>query len=185
MVLKNAGGVLPLKTGQKIALIGVDSVNPVIHGGGSGSVDAMYVVSPFEAIAVRNTGKIPPSGQPPRKPANCTVLDQGVDYYIPGSVGLGNGFTVPEDCCKGCSKASSAANVYAYFTWTGAGDQSCWCHTSIGQKNPHTGYISGSTGAARPPPPPPPLLKCSMTAPASDIDNPSNSFFVNLRTRGR
>ena len=173
VLLKNAGGVLPLRAGQRIALIGIDSIDPVIHGGGSGQVDAMYVVSPFDAISVRNTGRPSPSGQPPRPPANCTILDRGFDYYFPGSASIGNGFVQPEDCCKGCSNHSSSANVYAYFTWTGSSAQSCWCHTAIGQKNANAAYVSGSTGLHGPPPPPPGA--CLLTAPGFDLNNPESS----------
>lgn len=82
VLLKNTG-VLPIKVGSKVALIGGDATNPVVHGGGSGSVQPKYVISPFEAIATRNGGKVPPSGNPngPARPVNCTILDHGFDYF--------------------------------------------------------------------------------------------------------
>ena len=82
VLLKNEDGILPLKPGQKLALIGIDSVNPVVHGGGSGSVEPMYLISPFVAISVRNTGKPTQSGRPPRPPAKCKILDKVIPFLM-------------------------------------------------------------------------------------------------------
>jgi hypothetical protein len=100
VLLKNDGHILPLKPGTKIALIGADCVDPTVAGGGSGHVDPTYVISPYTAIATRNTGKIPASGPPARPKANCTVLDNGFDYFIPGSQQLGGSFFNADSCCQ-------------------------------------------------------------------------------------
>eukprot|EP01043_Picozoa_sp_COSAG02_P023564 COSAG02_NODE_1262_length_13556_cov_11.011522_13_plen_623_part_00 len=168
VLLKNEDGILPLKPGQKLALIGIDAVNPVVHGGGSGSVEAMYVISPFDAISRRNAGKPTQSGPPPRLPAKCKVLDTDTDYYLPGSQSLGSGFHTATACCDGCNKVSAP-----YFTWTGTSDNGCWCHTGVGQKNAHDGYMSGSTGAPTPPAPEPTL--CRMTDANFDFNTPDSA----------
>lgn len=51
VLLKNAGGVLPLPQGKKIALIGFASSNVVVHAGGSGSVVPSIVATPLEGIS--------------------------------------------------------------------------------------------------------------------------------------
>ena len=168
VLLKNEHGVLPLKPGQKIALIGIDSVEPVVHGGGSGSVEPMYVISPFDAISRRNTGQPTQSGPPPQPPAKCKILDKDTDYYLPGSQSLGSGYHTAVACCDGCNKVSAP-----YFTWTGTGDNGCWCHTGLGQKNARTGYMSGSTGA--PPPPGPEPTRCRMTDANFDYNTPDSA----------
>eukprot|EP00929_Paragymnodinium_shiwhaense_P056860 TRINITY_DN28467_c0_g1_i1.p1 TRINITY_DN28467_c0_g1~~TRINITY_DN28467_c0_g1_i1.p1 ORF type:complete len:546 (+),score=72.31 TRINITY_DN28467_c0_g1_i1:152-1639(+) len=50
VLLKNEGGILPLPTGKRYALIGMAADNAMIAGGGSGAVVASYVVSPREGI---------------------------------------------------------------------------------------------------------------------------------------
>ena len=50
VLLKNAGGILPLPSGKKIAVIGFGTTGAVVHGGGSGAVTPSYIVSPLEGI---------------------------------------------------------------------------------------------------------------------------------------
>mmetsp|Transcript_5858 Transcript_5858/g.15611 ORF Transcript_5858/g.15611 Transcript_5858/m.15611 type:complete len:744 (-) Transcript_5858:180-2411(-) len=50
VLLKNDGNLLPLRRGKKLALLGFAGVNALVHSGGSGSVDASYVVTPLEGI---------------------------------------------------------------------------------------------------------------------------------------
>lgn len=76
VLLKNAG-VLPIKAGSKVVLIGSDATNPTVHGGGSGSVAPTYIISPEAAITIRNGGQYPPTGPPAGGgggglPVNCT-----------------------------------------------------------------------------------------------------------------
>ena len=86
MLLKN-DGVLPLKPGQKVLLVGNDATSPFVHGGGSGSVEPTYTVSPLRAITTRNGGTVPKSGGGGGAPLNCTVLDQDTDYFSsPGAM---------------------------------------------------------------------------------------------------
>ena len=141
MLLKN-DGVLPLKPGSKVVLIGGDALAPTVHGGGSGSVQPTYTVSPFDAISVRNGGKVPKSGPPSHSPrnVNCTVLDKGFDYFIGSSTQMHGHFNAWQDCCKACG---NDAGNWQYFTLTGAGG-ACWCHHEQGQKRAHSDYVSGS-----------------------------------------
>ena len=50
VLLKNAGGLLPLAKGLKLALIGPDATAPYTAGQGSGGVTTNAVVSPFAAL---------------------------------------------------------------------------------------------------------------------------------------
>ena len=50
VLLKNAGGLLPLARTMKIALIGPDAQKPYTGGGGSGAVGTNAVVSPLAAL---------------------------------------------------------------------------------------------------------------------------------------
>jgi beta-glucosidase len=161
VLLKN-NGVLPLKQGTKIVLIGSDAVNPTVHGGGSGSVEPMYVISPFTAIATRNTGKVPPSGAPKMPAAKCTVLDKDFDYFIQPSEQLGGTFGSASACCQGCGTIPGADGKpkWYYFTWTGSDAESCWCHQGQGEKRAAKGYVSGSCGT---PPAPPSPAQCGGT----------------------
>eukprot|EP01105_Mastigella_eilhardi_P025343 TRINITY_DN6875_c0_g2_i1.p1 TRINITY_DN6875_c0_g2~~TRINITY_DN6875_c0_g2_i1.p1 ORF type:complete len:674 (+),score=207.20 TRINITY_DN6875_c0_g2_i1:12-2033(+) len=60
VLLKNDGNLLPLKTDgsiKKIAVLGTDGHNnPIVAGGGSGSVIAPYVITPYEGIKSRASG---------------------------------------------------------------------------------------------------------------------------------
>jgi len=52
VLLKNAGGVLPLSTTASIALIGdACSKNPIVHGTGSGSVAPPYVITALQGVS--------------------------------------------------------------------------------------------------------------------------------------
>ncbi|KAG8904327.1 hypothetical protein FRB99_001912, partial [Tulasnella sp. 403] len=50
VLLKNRDGVLPLKGGQKIAVLGPNAKGRVISGGGSAFLKSSYVVSPWEGL---------------------------------------------------------------------------------------------------------------------------------------
>ncbi|KAG8904325.1 hypothetical protein FRB99_001910 [Tulasnella sp. 403] len=50
VLLKNRDGVLPLKAGQKIAVLGPNAKGRVISGGGSAFLKSSYVVSPWEGL---------------------------------------------------------------------------------------------------------------------------------------
>ena len=54
MVLLENNGVLPLKKGKRIALLGVDSYDALVGGSGSGHVNRAYEVSIYEGL--RNAG---------------------------------------------------------------------------------------------------------------------------------
>ncbi len=147
VLLKN-NGVLPLKPGKKVVLIGADATSPFVHGGGSGSVAPTYTVSPLEAIRQRNAGKIPKSGPGPSPPTKCTVLDHDTDYYtIEGSKRAAMKTSSVTGCCDACGAQTGSE----YFTYTGT---TCWCHEKVGKKNQHKGYTSGSCHATAPPSPP-------------------------------
>ena len=50
VLLKNDGGVLPLKPTTKLAVIGLADDAAITHGGGSGSVVPSYIVKPLEGL---------------------------------------------------------------------------------------------------------------------------------------
>ncbi|KZT33940.1 beta-glucosidase [Sistotremastrum suecicum HHB10207 ss-3] len=52
VLLKNDGGILPLKSGQlkKVAVIGPNAKARVLSGGGSAALKASYFVSPYEGV---------------------------------------------------------------------------------------------------------------------------------------
>jgi beta-glucosidase-like glycosyl hydrolase len=172
VLLTNKNGILPLKQGTKIALIGSDSVDPLVHGGGSGQVEPMYTISPFMAIATRNTGRVPASGAPKMPDAKCTVLDNDFDYFIQPSQQLGGTFASADACCQGCGTIPGTGGKpkWLYFTWTGNGTghqsnagASCWCHQGQGQKKAAKGYVSGSCATPPAPPAPPAPVQCGGT----------------------
>jgi len=53
VLLKNEGGLLPLRRGMKLALLGFAGPNAIFHGGGSGSVEGSGAVTPLEGIRER------------------------------------------------------------------------------------------------------------------------------------
>ncbi|MBN2388284.1 MAG: glycoside hydrolase family 3 C-terminal domain-containing protein [Anaerolineales bacterium] len=57
-LLKNDGGVLPLKGIQSVAVIGPNAAEAVLQGGGSSRVPALYRVSPLQALKERLAGKV-------------------------------------------------------------------------------------------------------------------------------
>lgn len=58
MLLKNAGGVLPLKPAASVALIGLAADAAVTHGGGSGSVVPSYIAKPIEGVKAASRAKV-------------------------------------------------------------------------------------------------------------------------------
>jgi beta-glucosidase len=53
VLLKNNKAVLPLPQNKKIAIIGFGKEGAVIHGGGSGSVVASFISTPFDGISAQ------------------------------------------------------------------------------------------------------------------------------------
>jgi beta-glucosidase len=57
VLLKNAGGVLPLKSGASglgsVAVLGFGSDNAIVHAGGSGSVVPSHVATPLEGLRAK------------------------------------------------------------------------------------------------------------------------------------
>ena len=157
VLLKN-DGVLPIKAGVKIVLIGGDATNPTVHGGGSGSVAPTYVISPVEAISVRNGGKYPHTGGGGGggggAPINCTIVDHGFDYFVKPSVVVKGTFNEPMDCCQACGKASAQWSAFTLTSGTRRASPECWCHQSIGEKRQQAGYVSGTCRTVQPTPTP-------------------------------
>lgn len=60
VLLKNEGGVLPLTTSDKVAIIGLgDQDNALTHGGGSGQVTPSWTITPLAGIsAAAGKGKV-------------------------------------------------------------------------------------------------------------------------------
>lgn len=84
-LLTNDGGVLPIGRGvRSIAIVGDDaSVKPIIAGGGSGHVNAGYIVTPLEAIRTRAS----PAVNVTYTPSSASIADvqaavRGADLAI-------------------------------------------------------------------------------------------------------
>lgn len=58
VLLKNANGILPLTSPEKIAVIGASALTPQVNGGGSANVAKPYIVSPLEAIRGLDSAEI-------------------------------------------------------------------------------------------------------------------------------
>ncbi|MBO2450665.1 glycoside hydrolase family 3 C-terminal domain-containing protein [Actinomadura barringtoniae] len=65
VLLKNRGGVLPLRKNRSVALIGASSRTAVATGGGSAGVAPTYKVSPLEAFQARGVKVTQSQGMPP------------------------------------------------------------------------------------------------------------------------
>jgi beta-glucosidase len=65
VLLKNSGGVLPLRKDKKVALIGPGAGTAVATGGGSSGVAPIYKVSPLEAFKKRGVKVEYAEGMPP------------------------------------------------------------------------------------------------------------------------
>jgi len=83
-LLQNAENILPLPvSGKTIAVIGdAGSTNPTIAGGGSGHVNAPYVVTPLQGITSRvgSSGKV---SYAPTNPINSAVdVAKSADYAV-------------------------------------------------------------------------------------------------------
>lgn len=83
-LLQNTDNILPLPiSGQTIAVIGDDgSINPTIAGGGSGHVNAPYVVTPLEGIQnfVGSSSKI--SYAPTNPVATAAMVAAAANYAV-------------------------------------------------------------------------------------------------------
>lgn len=83
-LLQNTGGILPLPaSGKTIALIGdAGSINPTVAGGGSGHVNAPYVVTPLQGITalVGSGGKV--TYTPTNPITNAASAAKAADYAV-------------------------------------------------------------------------------------------------------
>src|SRR5439155_2568251 len=70
VLLKNAGGVLPLADGHSVALIGPGAGRAVTGGGGSPGVAPLYSVSPLAAISRRRVAVNYAQGMSPVYPGH-------------------------------------------------------------------------------------------------------------------
>jgi beta-glucosidase len=134
VLLKNEGTVLPIRTAKEgghvktIAVIGENGGSGVtIHGGGSGTVNPMYVVTPFEGLEAHYSPKT----------QNCTFVND-TDYFVTPSTNIA-GVPSAQACCDACFAEAPACE---YFTFTPP--SGCWLHPPGGKFVPHTGYVSGS-----------------------------------------
>lgn len=81
----------------------------------------------------------------------CGDLFQNTDFLVHPSIEL-NGTTSFVDNC--CAKCYAAGPSYYFFTRVPSGV--CYCHTTVGERRPKQGYISGACRAGSPPSPSPP-----------------------------
>lgn len=100
VLLKNSGGVLPLRQNRSVALIGPGAGNAVVGGGGSVGVAPIYKVSPLEAIRKRGVKVAYAEGMPP--------VDLGPQPALPSYT------LTAEDGSHGLT-----ARYYANTTWSG------------------------------------------------------------------
>ncbi|TDD88322.1 hypothetical protein E1293_06610 [Actinomadura darangshiensis] len=100
VLLKNAGGVLPLSRHDSVALIGPGSADAVTGGGGSVGVAPIYKVSPLEAFRERGVDVRHAQGMPP--------VDLGPQPAVPSYA------LTSQDGRHGLT-----ARYYANTTWSG------------------------------------------------------------------
>lgn len=83
-VLLTNDGLLPFVDGiKKIAVLGKNGKNPLVHGGGSGAVDPTYVISPLEGIQERFKGDvIYDDGSDPEKAAGVAESSDAAIIFI-------------------------------------------------------------------------------------------------------
>jgi beta-glucosidase len=100
VLLKNSGGVLPLRKDKKVALIGPGAGTAVATGGGSSGVAPLYKVSPLEAFTKRGVKVEYAEGMPP--------VDLGPQPALPS-------YAVTAES----GEHGWTARYYANTTWTG------------------------------------------------------------------
>ena len=169
VLLKNDAATLPLAAGGgngggtgggnggaplKVALIGKTAIDPVVHGGGSGSVSPSFVPSPLDSIRAR----LGLPGAPPVPPANCSgggPWDVGYDYRnIDGQTSAPASSV--DDCCALCAARTSPV-VCSYFTFVGG---TCWMKASADNRVQDGAATSGQ---CRAPPQPAPACDAAGT----------------------
>jgi beta-glucosidase len=101
VLLKNAGGVLPLAEDKTVALIGPGAGTAVATGGGSSGVAPIYKVSPLDAFRRRGVPVEYAEGMPPVDLGPQPALPS---YAVTPESGGGHGWT---------------ARYYANTTWSG------------------------------------------------------------------
>lgn len=140
------------KTPIKLALIGKYAKDPVVHGGGSGSVAPSFVPTPFNSIRA----KLGLSGAPPAPPANCTGLApiKGFDYHNTVDQTQAAASSV-EQCCDLCAKRTLP--LCFFFTHKGG---TCWMK---GSDSNQIGDSDATSGSCRGPVPQAPDCDASGT----------------------
>ncbi|MGH3382323.1 MAG: glycoside hydrolase family 3 C-terminal domain-containing protein [Actinoallomurus sp.] len=103
VLLKNSGGVLPLRKDKKVALIGPGAGTAVATGGGSSGVAPLYKVSPLEAFQKRGAEVEYAEGMPP--------VDLGPQPALPSYA------VTPEN--GGTGERGWTARYYDNTTWSG------------------------------------------------------------------
>lgn len=133
VLLKNDGGVLPVNPkAQGIRTIAVIGDEQTVTGGGSGHVNAPYIITPFQGISSRaNNGTM--------RPVNCTVF-QNTDFYQPGNPEVAA--TSSQDCCAQCT-ANPECNFWTYEASSG----SCWLKPNNAGYRNTSGLVSGQCSA--------------------------------------
>ena len=159
VLLKNDDATLPLAgkgdgngngnggTPLKLALIGKTAVEPVVHGGGSGSVSPSFVPSPLDSIRAR----LGLPGAPPVPPANCSApggtWDVGYDYRNTDGQTSASADSV-DGCCALCAARTSPV-ACTYFSFVGG---TCWMKASGDGRTEDASATSGQCRAPQPAP---------------------------------
>jgi len=144
ILLKNDGGVLPLKVSSgalTIAVIGQQAETPIVHGGGSGQVYPYYTSAPLDAILERLGIQ-----KPPLPANNCSEAnwDVGTDFYNTDSQTEGSAASVAE-CCEMCARRSTPCKAFSFV-----GGQ-CWMKGDTANPVHHPDVTSGVVKAAAAP----------------------------------
>jgi beta-glucosidase len=146
IMLKN-DGLLPLsKDLRRIAVIGEQAKNPIVHGGGSGEVEPHYVSTPLDAVRVR-VG-LPPM---PTVTSNCSDgnYEEGIDFANSDDQTARAARSLDE-CCIFCS-LRDGCNAFTYVAGM------CWMKGTDNGRTPNVGATSGICRTG----PPPPATNCT------------------------
>lgn len=134
VLVKNDDNTLPLKKGSglKVAVIGPQAANPVVHGGGSGQVVPYYTSSPLDAVREK-------LGLAPLTPgtANCSDAHwvQDTDFFNTDSQTSKSAKDITA-CCELCADRIGC-NAFSLA------DGTCWMKGDAKNPTHHEGITSG------------------------------------------
>eukprot|EP01065_Artemidia_motanka_P050031 TRINITY_DN8468_c0_g1_i1.p1 TRINITY_DN8468_c0_g1~~TRINITY_DN8468_c0_g1_i1.p1 ORF type:complete len:787 (+),score=185.23 TRINITY_DN8468_c0_g1_i1:59-2362(+) len=110
VLLQNKDGLLPIrKDAKNILVVGKQAVAPLVHGGGSGHVDAGVVSTPLDAI--RAAAGLPPF---PAAKSNCSdaAFETGIAYGTANWPPPEASAATTGDCCQLCADLPACHAFY-------------------------------------------------------------------------